>query len=126
MKSIKLVASVLVICLALGAYGQSKITNGKIDIKDVKIENISIKVEVDSAKELKSTLKIDDFEEILDETQLHEVITFELKCNGEPMSNVSKASMSYTIKGNTNNKAEFLQGITKIRTAAIKYYNSQN
>ena len=95
-------------------------------IKDVKIENISIKVEVDSAKELKSTLKKDDFEEILDETQLHEVITFELKCNGEPMSNGSKASVSYTIKGNTNNKEEFLQGITKIRTDAIKYYNSQN
>ena len=126
MKSIKLVASAVVICLALGVYGQSKITNGKVDINDIKIENFSIKVEVDSAKELESTFKVEDFEEILSQTQPNEEITFELKCNGKKMTNGTNSSMSYTIHGNTNEKKKFLAGVEKVKNSAIKYYNSKN
>lgn len=122
MKTIKL--SVLAILLSLGfnVAAQSNVEKSEL----VKIESFSIKVEVDSAEEVESTFKIEDFVEILNEAQPNEDITFELKCNGKKMTNGTNSSMSYTIHGNTNEKEKFLAGVEKVKSAAIKYYNSKN
>lgn len=121
MKTIKLSVFAILLFLGFNVAAQSNVEKSEL----VKIESFSIKVEVDSAEEVESTFKIEDFEEILSQAQPNIDITFELKCNGDTMSNGSKSSMSYTIKGNLNKKEEFLKGITKIRSAAIKYYNSK-
>jgi len=125
MKTIKLAVTVFVLCIGLSVYSQSKTQKGKLDFKDVKIENYQIKVEVDSVEELESTFTIEDFENILNEAELDKEVTFALKCNGEMMSKSAKSSMSYTIHGNTNEKEKFLKGVEKIRNSAIKYYKSK-
>ena len=65
MKTIKL--SVLAILLSLGfiVAAQSNVEKSEL----VKIESFSIKVEVDSAEEVESTFKIEDFVEILNENE---------------------------------------------------------
>ena len=93
--------------------------------KDVKIENVSIRVEVDSAEELESTFTVKDFEELLDQTEAGEELSFKIKCNGKKMSNGVKSSMSFSIKGNTDNKKDFLKNLAKLRNAAMNYYKSK-
>jgi len=108
-------------------FAQSKDLNGKVnqDIEVVKIENVSISVEVDSVEEIESTFTIKDFKELLNLTEEGEELSFKIKCNGKKMSNGVKSSMSYEIKGNTNDKKTFLKNIEKLRKAAIKYYKSK-
>ena len=126
MKTIKLVIAAIVFCVSLNSLAQAKIVTGKTDIQDVKIENVSITVEVDSADEIESTFKVEDLEDIFENAQSGEDISFKLKCNGRKMSNGVRSSMSYTINGNTNDKASFLEGVAKVRASAIKYYKSKN
>ncbi|SHH00388.1 hypothetical protein [Winogradskyella jejuensis] len=117
--------TLITLFMATAIFAQSKDLNGKVKLDDVKIENVSISVEVDSAEDIESTFSIKDFEELLDITEKGEELSFKIKCNGKTMSNGVKSSMSYEIKGNTNDKKEFLKNIKKLRKAAIKYYKSK-
>ncbi|MFD1063036.1 hypothetical protein ACFQ1Q_07240 [Winogradskyella litorisediminis] len=98
---------------------------GNVNYNDVKVESLSISVEVDSAEEIESTFSIEDFEEILNETEAKDELSFKIKCNGKKMSNGKSSSVSYTVKGNINEKQKFLESIAKVRASAIKYYNSK-
>ena len=125
MKTTKTLITTILCCLGLNVIAQSNNLKGEVtDTK--KIENFSIMVEVDSAEEIDSTFKVEDFEDIFEEAKVGEKVTFKLKCNGKVMSNGVKSSMSYTIEGNTNEKEKFLERVSKIRTSAIKYYKSKN
>ncbi len=122
MKTIKLSVLAILLSLRFIVAAQSNVEKSEL----VKIESFSIKVEVDSAEEVESTFKIEDFVEILNEAQPNEDITFELKCNGKKMTNGTNSSMSYTIHGNTNEKEKFLASVEKVRSSAIKYYKTKN
>ncbi|TCK67476.1 hypothetical protein DFQ05_1252 [Winogradskyella wandonensis] len=117
--------TVVAIIMVTSVFAQSNNLKGEVKLGDNKIENMSISVEVDSAEEIESTFSIKDFEELLDITEKGEELSFKIKCNGKTMSNGVKSSMSYEIKGNTNDKKEFLKNIKKLRKAAIKYYKSK-
>ena len=75
-------------------------------------------------KEKKRGVQI-DYLSLLNLTEEGEELSFKIKCNGKKMSNGVKSSMSYEIKGNTNDKKTFLKNIEKLRKAAIKYYKSK-
>ena len=87
---------------------------------------MAVSVSVDSAKDLESTLKIEDIKQMLDEAGSNEEISLEIVCNGGVMSNGIKSKMSYKIEGNTNDKENLLRNFEKIRNAAINYYNNKN
>ncbi len=126
----------LIICLALliSTVGFSQSHSIKKDIngeatyinEEIKLKNVAIEVTVDSEEEIKSTFTTKGLKELLDETEDGEEISFKIICNGEKMSNGLKSHMSYTVKGNTDNKEDFLKRIKKIRKAAIKYYKNKN
>ncbi len=122
----KILIKILVILTLSLTSSQAQNLTAKINTSEVKIENIKIEVEVDSAEEIESTFTIDDFESLLNEADEGEELSFKIKCNGEKMSNGVKSSMSYEIKGNTSDKKTFLESIKKLREAAIKYYKSKN
>jgi len=92
---------------------------------EVKLENVSITVTVDSAEEVESVLKMEDIKQLLDESAENEAITFKITCNGNRMSNGKKSHMSYTVKGNTDDRAGFLKSVEKMRNSAINYYKNK-
>lgn len=124
----------LIICLALliSTFGFSQSHSIKKDInanatyvnEEIKLKNVNIEVTVDSAEEIKSTFSTKGIKELLDETDEGEDISFKIICNRVKMSNGSKSHVSYEVKGNTDNKKEFLKRIKKIRKSAIKYYKN--
>jgi hypothetical protein len=124
----------VIICLALLilSFGFSQSHSMKNDInaeatyinEEIKLKNVSIEVTVDSAEEIKSTFTTKGIKELLDDTDEGEDISFKIICNGVKMSNGSKSHASYEVKGNTDNKKQFLKSIKKIRKAAIKYYHN--
>ncbi|RNC84215.1 MAG: hypothetical protein ED556_12225 [Winogradskyella sp.] len=108
-------------------FAQSNISGSVVEVeKEVKTTDIKIEVEVDSQEELESTFTIEDIQELIDETGAGEDLSFSIKCNGEEMTNGLKASMTYEIKGNTDDRENFIKSIKKLRKAAIKYYQSKN
>jgi hypothetical protein len=110
----------LALLVTLSGFSQSKSTSGMVVTETVSVNNVSVVVTVDSAEEIKSTFKIEDFREILELSDDDEVVSFKIICNG------LKSHVSYKIEGNSNDKEAFLFGIKKIRTAAINYYNNKN
>ncbi|RZN84288.1 MAG: hypothetical protein EVB11_02460 [Winogradskyella sp.] len=117
--------TVLALCLSVSIFAQSQNLKGEVKVTDVKVENVKIEVEVDSIEEIESTFTIEDFKQLLDETEEGEDLTFKIKCNGKKMPNGLKSSMSYEVKGNTSDKESFLKNVAKLRKAAIKYYQSK-
>jgi len=113
---------ITVLCITALTFVQAQNVKGEVKVSDVEIENVKIEVEVDSIEEIESTFTVDDFKQLLDDTEEGEDLTFKIKCNGEVMSNGLKSSMSYEVKGNTSNKQAFLDNVKKLRKAAIKYY----
>lgn len=126
----KSVLTVIALCLMTSVLSQTASLSGNVETKGVKVEKIKIEkvkiqIEVDSAEDIESTFLVTDFEDILNESNADEELIFKITCNGEKMSNGEKSSLSYEVKGNTNDKSDFLQKIDKIRKSAIKYYKSK-
>ena len=119
-----LIKLLVILTLSL-TFTQAQNLTAKINTSEVKIENIKIEVEVDSAEEIEYCFTIDDFESLLDEADEGEELSFKIKCKRKEMSNGVESSMSYEIKGNTSDKKTFLKSIKKLREAAIKYYKSK-
>lgn len=115
----------LALLITLTGFSQSKSMNGMVVKETVKVSNVSVVVTVDSAEEIESTFKVEDFIEILELSDDNEVVSLKVICNGNKMINGVKSYVSYKIEGNTNNKEEFLMTVEKIRTAAINYYKNK-
>ena len=112
--------------VAVLGFSQSKSTSGMVVKETVRVNNVAVVVTVDSADDIESTFKVEDFREILELSDDGEVVSFKIICNGDKMSSGVKSHVSYKIEGNSNDKEAFLFGIEKIRTAAINYYNNKN
>jgi len=108
-------------------FGQTKSLSGTLETseKETKIENLKIEITVDSAEEIKSTFSTEDIKHILDEISEDESILFKMTCNNKNASTGYKSSVSYTVKGNTDDKDFFIKSIQKVRKAAIKYYKNR-
>lgn len=122
----KTIITSLAILISAFTFGQTLTGHTKTTtVKDTKITSFKIEVTVDDAKELESTFKVEDFREILNESEPGEEVTFKLTCNGRLLDNGVKSHVSYKIEGNTDNINDFLEGVKKIKEAAINYYNNK-
>ena len=121
----KNLVTILVLLISTYSIGQDNSINGDVSIEDIKIQGLSVSVDVDSAEEIESTFKIKDIKEILNSVSENEEISFEIVCNGEEMSNGKKSHVSYKVDGNSNDINSFLKRVKKIRKAAIKYYKAK-
>lgn len=90
------------------------------------IEAFTIEVTVDSAEELNTVFKEKDLDELFKISKEGEAVTFKLNCSFEEAKNNLKGSMTYTFKGNTNEKEKLLKSINKAKTMALKFYNLKN
>lgn len=120
----KQLITILLFTIAIKSYSQSSKNELKIN-KELKIENIDITINVDSAEELKSTFKVKDIKEIINSSEDNEAISFKIVCNGKSTTNGLKSYVSYKVKDNTINKKDFLKRVKKIRTSAINYYKNK-
>lgn len=120
-----LITSLVLFVTVLG-FSQSKITKGLVMSETAKIENVSVEVTVDSAKDIGSTLRIEDIREILEVSSDNEKLCFRINCNNVENVNGLKSNVSYRIEGSSNDLEAFIAGVDKIRSSAIKYYNKRN
>jgi len=111
----KTLFTILGLLIATSSFAQS--TN--------KVTDFKILVTVDSAEEIESTFKVNDFEEVLSEVDDNEDVTFEIVCNGDTTASGKKTTLSYRVAGNTNDVHGFLKSVKKVRKAAIKYYKNK-
>jgi len=109
------------------SFAQTESLNGKATFSntDVKVENLSIEVTVDSAAEIKSTFTTKTIKELIGVTEDGEEFSFKITCNNPNKSNGVRSKVSYEVKGNTEDKKDFLKSVRRIRTAAINYYESK-
>lgn len=118
---------ITILALLISTYGisQTKSVNGTATIQDLKIHGLNVSVDVDSVEEIESTFSVKDIKEILNHVSDNEEVSFEIVCNGKPMSSGVKSHVSYKVKGNTDDIKGFLKSVKKIRKAAIKYYKAK-
>ncbi|WP_298755045.1 hypothetical protein [uncultured Psychroserpens sp.] len=116
--------TILTLFITTISYSQTPILNGKVTTNDT-VTDLSISVNVDSAKEIESTFIMKDIKELLEDIDSDESITFEITCNGKQMSNGQKSKMSYTVNGSRKDIDGFLKRVKKMRKAAIEYYNNK-
>ena len=121
----KNLVTILLLLISTFGISQSKSLNASATIEDVKIQGLSVSVDVDSAEEVKSTFKIEDIKEILSSVSDNEDISFEIVCNGKPMFKEGKSRVSYKVNGNSKDIKGFLKSVKKIRKAAINYYKAK-
>ncbi len=121
----KNVFKILILLVATVSLGQSNTIKGEVTMDDIKISNIDVSVIVDSAEDIASTFDVNDIKELIDLSELNESLSFEIICNGDDISNGKSTTLSYLVKGNTNDTKGFLKSVKKIRKAAIKYYKNK-
>ena len=120
-----LITCLFVLLVTLG-FSQSKSSNNAISKNTVKVESMSLTIEVDSAEELKSTFKLEDLSEIFSSDNKDESYSLKIICNGEKMSNGVKSHISYKVEGNSADTESFFKRVELIRDSALSYYNNKN
>lgn len=122
----KNVFKILMLLVVTVSFSQTNIADEEVTIDDVKISNINVSVTVDSAEDIVSTFNVKDIKELLELSEQNEPLSFEIICNGDKMSNGKNTTLSYRVKGNTNDSKDFLKSVKKVRKAAIKYYKNKS
>ena len=113
------------ILLPLIGFSQNEKKDSSQIKKQVKFESFDVTVTINSAKELEETFKMEDIIEIINTTDENEELSFKIICNGDTMSNGQKSNLTFKVDGSSDKKENFLEQVEKIRTTAIKYYNSK-
>jgi hypothetical protein len=104
------------------SFSQAKNLNGTISERNLIVSNMAVSITVDSAEELEKTFKISDIEDFMQSLSENESISIEIVCNTkQDNANMNK---SVTYKVNANNRGDFLKYATKIRNAALAFYNN--
>jgi hypothetical protein len=107
------------------SFSQTSAVQEEVTMDDVKVSNINVSVTVDSAEEIFSTFDVKDLKELIELSDQNEPLSFEIICNGDKMSNGKNTTLTYRVKGNTNDTKDFLKSVKKVRKAAIKYYKNK-
>ncbi|WP_299228323.1 hypothetical protein [uncultured Psychroserpens sp.] len=120
-------STLLILALFITSLGISQSENLESNTGESKLEisDFGVSVTVDSVEEIESSFNIKDIEELLKETVDIQNISFEIICNGEPMSNGERSSISYKVNGNNNDINSFIKSVKKLRKAAINYYKNK-
>lgn len=113
----KLVFTILSLLLTTIGFSQSE--------SNLKVNDLSVSVTVDSVEEVESTFKVEDIKELLKESVDVEEMSFEIICKGKMMSNGKKSTLSYKVHGSSDDVNGFLKSIKKMKKAAIKYYQNK-
>ncbi|WP_040281244.1 hypothetical protein [Psychroserpens damuponensis] len=121
----KTVFTFLGLLIATVNFSQAQNLEAQVTTQNAKITNLSVSVTVDSAKEVEETFKMKDIKNILNEVENNEQVSFEIICTGDNKSNGTKSTLTYRVKGNSNDPKGFLKSIKKIRKSAIKYYDNK-
>lgn len=119
-----LMTSLCLLVLTLG-FGQTSKVDSSTIMKNSKIKDIGVRVEVDSAEDLENSFKIEDLKDLLFLSSEGQDITLEIVCNSKIMPNGVNSSLTLKINGNTNKEEEFLRNVNKIRNMALKHFNSR-
>jgi len=106
-------------------YAQDSNLSGEIKMENIKTEGMSVSVTVDSASDIERTFKIDDIEELFELLSEDEELSFEMICENKLAKQGVSKSVTYRANGNSDDKEAFLSTVKKIRSAAIKYYNTK-
>lgn len=115
------------IMLLVIASGYSQTDNGgQLNLEQKSLHNVKISVSVNSAEDVKSTFEYKDIEELIDLVEPNESLNFEIICKGKTEEVGDSTSLTYTVKGNSNHKNDFIMRIKKVKEAAIKYYNNKS
>jgi hypothetical protein len=118
---------ILPLTLVLGVLGfsQSKSLEDIEVRKETRVERVDVTVTVDSLEELESTFTLDDVREMFELSGDDKAVSFNLVCNGKPMSNGKKSNMSYKVEGSSGEETIFIKRVEAIKKAAIKYYQNK-
>jgi len=119
----KNVMTSLVLLISVLGFSQSNDLNGLVVKKVEVVENVAISITVDSAEEIKKSLRIEDVREALEMSSPNQSVNFSITCNGKPNPNGVRSHMTYKIKGNSNDMENFLKRVEILRSSAIKFYN---
>jgi len=119
----KNVMTSLVLLISVLGFSQSNDLNGLVVKKVEVVENVAISITVDSAEEIKKSLRIEDVREALEMSSPNQSVNFSITCNGKPNPNGVRSHMTYKIKGNSNDTENFLKRVEILRSSAIKFYN---
>lgn len=87
---------------------------------------MSVSISVDSAKEIISTFDIKDIKELIGEVEPNKALNFEITCNNNDTKSGTPSTLTYRIKGNSDDQKEFLQRVKELRKAAVKFYNNKS
>ena len=116
--------SLVVVLFTIVSFGQSNEIEGKVSFEDVTVHQVNISVSVKSAEEVKSTFEVSDIKELISHVEPNEELNFEIICEGKDKIVGEPTTLTYRIKGDSNNQKEFLQRVKKVRKAALKYYKN--
>ncbi len=115
----------LALLISLAGFSQSLSGKGSINQNVTRVENLAVTVTVGSAEELKSVFKVEDIKDLLEESSKDESISFKMICNKKDQSTGVESQVSYKVEGNSDESAQFLKTVKKIKTAALKYYEDK-
>ncbi len=118
----KNVIKLVVLLFATVSFSQ---TNDAVNLEDVKVHTVDISVNVNSEEEVKSTFTMKDIKTLLSEVQPNEALNFEITCIGEDKSVGEPSTLTYRVKGDSNNPKVFLERVKKVRNAVIKFYKNK-
>ncbi|TXG38469.1 hypothetical protein [Seonamhaeicola maritimus] len=91
---------------------------------DVKIENLSISVSVNSLEELEA-INIESIENVFKEVEPNIPISMQLKCKGKPMKNGELSLFSMKVSGTFEEKEQLNKGLKKLKNTALTFYQIQ-
>jgi len=123
----KKVLTIVALFVGVLSFAQTEPLNGKVTVSnnDMKLENLHIEVMVDSAEEVASTFTTKTIKELIEETKDGEEFSLRITCNSPKKVNGVQSKVSYKVKGNSDDKSNFLKSVQIIRAAAINYYESK-
>lgn len=121
---IKTIILSLAMLFSLVSFSQTE--PEKKTVKTTNVQAFSLEITIDSIEELESIFMTEDLEELFLITEDNEDITFTLNCNFKEAKDKMEGHISYTIKGNTNDKEKLVKSLEKVKTSALKFYKSKN
>ncbi len=124
----KHVITILALLLATLSFAQNDNLNGKISVEKeqtIAIRDLKLSVTVDSVEDIERTFSVEDIKEIVEMADDNENITFEISLEDKSVKAGVIKSVSYKVKGNTNEKDGFLESVKRIRNASLNFYTDK-
>ena len=122
------VFTILALLFSTISFAQNDNLNGKISVEKeqtIAIRDLKLSVTVDSDEDIERTFSVEDIREIVEMADDNENITFEIFLEDKSVKEGVTKSVSYKVKGNTNEKDGFLESVKRIRNASLNFYTDK-